>query len=346
MANSTDIPELPDMTDELLPQKGKPLKAPNEVIPFDDRRIRYNLGMVSSPKLDGNRGLCIGPRLFTSSMKAPRNDRVWDFLEPLLNLATDSGLVFDYELYDPAATHHAQLSGTINSFDNKLPPTLQCCIFDTMRIDEFYTEATSKPFAVRLREYQMRIARLHQRYPSTKTSIIALPQRTVSTPKEAQELFERDLADGYEGSMLRATEIDKDANKLLGGWYKHGRATIQQSIIFKFKQFATVDAIIIDVHQRRKNVSSDATGNVTFELTDAIGALEVAYQDDQNNNHVTTIGFGKGFNLATRRKWWTRYCDDPTFLIGKRIEFTHMPHGAQQDGRCRHGMLKRFREDI
>jgi hypothetical protein len=330
------------------------LKAPNNLVPLDDPKIPYDRGLVSSPKKDGNRGLCIRGELKTSSLGSPRNRLLYDFMNPLIELAQRKGLVFDYELYDPNATHHSALSGIINSYNQPLPDQLGCFVFDAAPYDDFIGQCVELPFSERYHIYQNELADL-----TIPECFVALEQRPVNDPEEASTFYEADLEAGDEGSILRALHIDQLTNgKLVGGWYKFGRATYNQAIIWKFKNFETMDGIIIGVQQRRKLKDGlirtrSASGHLerphskdAYELTDAVGAFDVRYLDDSGQPQTTQVGFGKGFTLTYREEYWQRHLADPNSLIGHWIEFKHMPHGAKSGGRARFGQLLRFREDL
>lgn len=335
------------MTQPLFPNKHKPVKAPNEIVDFD--KLPFDLGLVSSPKKDGNRGLCINGRLYTSSMKVPRNDALYDMLAPLVEYSERQEYVFDYEVFDPEGTHHAVLSGIINSFDREIPPTAGCYVFDAMPFEEYHKQCREYPYAMRMHEYPKIIADFNN------PRVIALPQRRVETPEEARKLYESDLAAGDEGSILRAMWISGDPDEprtLRGGWYKHGRSTVKQGIMLKAKQYVTSDGQITEVIQRRRLKSGiareyDQFGHLkkvytkdSYELQACIGAFTVKEEDGT----VSSISFGRGFPMADRSFMWSQYETNPERFIGAWIEFLHMPHGAQEAGSRRLGRFVRFRD--
>ncbi len=336
-----------------VPSNIRPLKAPNQLIPFDDPRIPYSEGLVSSPKLDGNRGLCVHGELFTSSMKEPRNEVLKIWMAPLIQLSCEHLLAFDYELYDPEASHHAVLSGTINSLGDPLPPTLGCYIFDCAPLDLFFQRCHDLPYSEREYTYRHLLERLGDPH------FIPLAQRLVTDASQALAYFDEDLANGCEGSMLRALHIDDvpTREKPVGGWYKFGRATFKDAIIWKFKVFETCDGIITSVTQRRRlrqdiprernemGLMRRPTTQDAYELCNSIGAFLVRYRNDEGQIQECRVGWGRGWSLAARETLWQAYGQYPPSLIGRWIEFKHMPHGAQRGGRARLGQLVRFRPD-
>ncbi len=343
-----------DLDGDLLPISNmlKPMKAPNKVVAHDHKSIPYDRGLVDSPKLDGNRGRIINGDLFTSTTKHPRNRRVYEFMVPLLEVAKRKSLFFDFEIYDPAASHHAALSGIINSYAMPLPETTVCAVFDCAPMRDFQDNCLHLPFSERLHMYNAELGQL------SIPEFIAIPQVPVADAAEAKALYEKHREQGLEGSMLRALHIHEDKNgKPLGGWYKFGRATPAQGMIFKFKEFVPVDGIIVGVIQMRKlkdglerQYAADGSlarpqTHESFTVTDAVGALTFKWIDEDGNEWCTDIGFGKGFSIKDRQKMWHDYQLDPATLIGKWGEVLHMPHGGKIGGGMRHGRLKRFRPD-
>jgi hypothetical protein len=335
--------------------EGRPLKAPNEIVPFSE--IDYGNGdkIVSSPKYDGNRGMIILGSLFSSSMKEPRNHKVHEFMEPLADLSSQDALVFDYEIYAPSISHHAELSGIINSDGHFLPDDFRAYVFDCADYESWENECYNTPYRDRLQRMEAYLGCLCAEY---KDRFVIVEQRPCKSADHAGELFTHDLREGYEGSMLRSLDIRREGQKLKGGWWKHGRATLKQEIIWKQKLFLTVDGVITAVHQRRTLKpdwprSYNQSGHLirplekeAYVLTDMVGAFEVAFKTADGKVSFTEIGFGKGFDLFWRKGAWYTYKAHPEEFVGKWVEFEHQPHGAMEDGKLRIGRLKRFRPDL
>lgn len=349
----------------LLPTNGKVLKASNEILPFDHPLLDYQTGIVSSPKKDGNRGLCICGSLYTSSMKLPRNPEIHNWLAPLAEYCERNSLVMDYEIYDTAASHHSVISGLINSDGYPVPDTYRAYVFDAAPAEAWENECRDYAYAERIELYKRSLADLGRIGAATEETpalgrYVALPQRSVCSAAEAQQLFLQDLENGDEGSMLRSLYISQDGNRFYGGWYKHGRATNNQRIMWKHKLFETADGVIIAVDRRRK-MREDwpreyaATGRLirpltkdAYELDNKVGAFTVSTVDEKTGNTVETeLMFGKGgFNHLWLEKAWDDYCRDPYTLVGRVVEFRHMPHGAKEGGKRRIGQVLRFRDDL
>lgn len=341
------------MDDSLLPLTkfdiGKPLKASNDVLPLNHPDIPYPRGMVSSPKIDGNRGMAICGRLLSSSGKEPRNERFHRRFAALRGFVAKYDIMLDYEVYAPSLAHHAELSGVLNSYDQPLPDDLALYVFDGCFRNQYLNQCQDTPFRQRIDMYHSFVVALDD------PSVRAVTQRRVCDAQHASDLFNQDIANGLEGSMLRALDIWAGQRGPCGGWYKHGRATNKQGIIYKAKLYATHDGRITEVVQRRelkpdypreRNEFGDLKGtypNDAYTLIEEAGAFRVEYDDPKTGQTQSCLlGWGKGFPRLDRVGFW-RERDN---LLGKWVEFSHMPHGAASGGKARHGRLIRFREDL
>lgn len=328
----------------------QPLKFPNQILDIDDPRIPWGeIAIVSSRKLDGNRGMYIpGVGLVTSAMKTPRNEHLPAFMKPLIKACERSGVMVDFELYNPDQEYHAITSGIINSIDKPLPKSLLVMVFDAASMKDFENECAQLPFRKRIDVYTDLLDGLPPRF-------VPVLQRPCDSPAQAMEFFEQDLSAGDEGSIIRTLDIitNRKTGKMRGGWYKHGRTTHNQAIGWKLKQYDTCDGVIVEVMQGRKmkdGIAREYTpegrlvrpgSQTAYEPDNVVGSLKVRVTDDGDfHGVVTEIGFGIGFSIDERRKMWK----NRKKLLGKHVEFTHMPHGAKGD-RLRIGKLVKFRPD-
>lgn len=340
------------ITDQLLPtagrRAGRCLKFPSQLADLDG--LRWDLGWLALPKMDGNRCLIVNGRAFTASMRPFRSHQLALLLLPLLDWTENNRMFIDAEVYDPDGEHHADLSGALNSYDDPLPETTSIKIFDGGRSDWFYDQSTGVPYATRLES-------LYDWLPTTLPPTMSIvPHTEVVSADEVKTLYTHALADGYEGLILRSMRIQFHGTALIGGWYKHGRATVNQQIGFKMKRFETFDGRIIEVLQGQclnqaaisqveRETNPDGTvsrrGLQQYMILDqTVGAFKVEWISPYTGERsVTEIGFGRGFNHATRRLMWTAR----DTLIGTWVEFDAMTHGAQEG--ARHGRLIRLRAD-
>jgi hypothetical protein len=226
-------------------------------------------------------------------------------------------------------------------------------VFDGMPLKDYYESAVYTPYGVRIHLYHAAVAKLKD------ARIQAVPQERMINASQLRHHFEKNIAAGLEGSIARSTEIDGDVTDLRrglkGGWYKHGRATVNQSIIWKIKAYETLDGRIIGIQQRRQLRADvprtyNAAGHLqkvhaksAYEPIESVGAFEVEYLDPATRERSTSqVNFGPGFALFERELLWMKR----DTLIGKWVEFKHMPHGAKKDGGLRIGQLLRFRDDL
>lgn len=312
------------------------LLAPNEQLDFDDPRIKYP--MLGSLKFDGTRCICVDGELLSRSMKPQKNPNLPEALAELVAISRNRRLVFDFELYDHTLPNHGAHTSILASHEADIPDSMRCHIFDAMSLDEWERvghDFEPMPFAKRQAMYR-EIVREH---PSLKGNdrYVAVEQVEVSSAVEARDLFEVAVEEEYEGIMLRCPNAG----------YKHGRATHNEGLIFKFKQFETVDGRIIEVVQRRRlkdgiERTQTPTGHTervhrkdAYELDDMVGAFKVLFPDGTESE----VNYGKGFDHSVRREHWANRHE----LIGRMVEVRHLPHGAK-DG-IRIGTLVRFRPD-
>lgn len=323
--------------------KLRPMKYPNKILDpsfyFIDpsRGGPANRAFIATPKFDGNRLLIFRGKPYTSSMpKQPRNYQLFYLLDRLCDMSRHYGLVFDGELYDVDQTHHAVTSGLINAHNKELPKSMRYILFDMIPEYDFI---------------KGKVPSFHARYSSLcrfiKDNSILLPgieevsTNKVSNPEEAVNIFQSYLAAGYEGAIIR--HIDSG--------YKHGRLTPNQRWGFKLKEYVTLDGVITSVIQRRKMKTDidrriDVFGfyekvhsNVAYEPDNAVGAFEVEINDEGDyHGQRCRVGFGEGFDMEERRHMWSNKAS----LLGRTIEFSHMPHGSKDVPRI--GRLIRFKD--
>ena len=324
------------------------LKAPNDLLMPSSSLLHWNHGVVASRKKDGNRMMVIEGMLYSSSMKSPRNHALYGMTSPIRRASRERNLVFDMEIWSPKVGHHAELSGWINSYEQPPPLEIEFYIFDAAPYDSWAEQCRSLPYRQRIHIYHDAVERM-----KNADAIRAAVQVPLDDPCDITEHYSQALEQGDEGLMIRHLDIWKEGSRWRGGWWKHGRATMKEGIMFKMKNYQSVDGVITDVIQRRILRSDwprkyDTHGHLVrpleqdaYEVTDMVGAFVV-----ETGGFITEVGFGRGFDLDWRRKAWADYCQDPSQFVGRHIEIEHHPHGAMKDGRLRGGRLIRFREDL
>ena len=150
--------------------------------------------------------------------------------------------------------------------------------------------------------------------------IVLVPQHRVLDVKALLHLEKTFLEEGYEGIMLRAPD----------GPYKHGRSTMREQYLMKFKRFVDGEAKVISLEEGRHN------GNETF--TDELGRTkrQTLQENMSGSGMVGTlicldllwgeirVSAGK-MNHPTREHYW----HNPTEIIGQIIHWRSFGYGTK-----------------
>ena len=307
-----------------MPSKSVML-APNKMVPFQHGCIPYP--SFISRKYDGNRILIKPGQWLTRSLKKQPNKRLREFFPEIFDAAYSQAMVFDGEMYHPDLSF-SQLQSRVRSHNGDLSG-VKLYLFDCI------------PFP----QWECGFSQIyHSRYTDLQTfaglpNVVIVEQITVDDFVEAKQYYHKFLTEGYEGAILRSRI----------GKYKHGRATVNECNIFKFKEMATEDGQIIFVHQRRKmkeglERTRDVLGHLErshkqedYEWDDQVGSIEVRLRDGRK----VCIGFSEGWCQAKRKRMiWDRRDS----IVGRWVEFKYMEHGTKDVPRM--GRLIRFRPDL
>ena len=306
------------------------MKGPNEIVSFDHPYIHYP--QYASQKYDGFRllNLC-GEHLLSPALKPFPNIRLSSHLRTLFQQCQNERLVTDGEIWSPKLSFN-ELQSIVRSQNAEIPDHVGYYIFD-MLTEEEWNNGTEPMFAKRYTEYRGRLAG-HEH-------IVTVEQRFITDWQEAGRCFDAALDAGQEGIILRSQSAK----------YKHGRCTLKQDGMWKFKEFATQDGVIIDIEQQMK-----LKEGVT-RTTNAIGHLERRYEQDlyepaskagafvvEMNGQRFKVKPGKGMNDPEKERIWKDFAMYPEKWRGKYIEFKSMTHGAKDKPRI--GSLVRFRPDL
>jgi ATP-dependent DNA ligase len=201
------------------------MHLPRESLKFRDRHIRYP--MLGSPKLDGYRMLVFEGKCRTISQKEIKNPKVQEYFKELIDYVNAHNLFLDGDLYFENQEKYSftDLQKIVHSKELEIPKDMELgfYIFDGMTIAQW--ERGCEPAygaRVRLVEEAVECLSLH-------AHTFAQEQIKVMNFKEAEELFENCVEDGYEGLILRHPMAP----------YKKGRATIGDGLGFKFKKWET-----------------------------------------------------------------------------------------------------------
>ena len=306
----------------------KIILAPNETIALD--KLKYP--MYASPKYDGHRLIIMNGKMFSRNGKPQPNKELPIYLSSLLKWSLEEKLVIDGELYVHKMPFN-ELQSMLRKEDSKLNNKLQYYIFDILTTEEWENNTEPK-FDERYKRY----LKLVKTKKSFNGVVFPVPQVLVLSPKEASDFFNKSLKDDYEGMMLR--------NPV--GFYKHGRCTIREQNLLKFKEWVTVDAVITGFTAKQKMKQDVKYGPRTrdifgslkrsgkqadFEEVEEIGSAEVELPDGLQTN----VNFAKEFGRLI--SW-----DNKEEFIGKHVEIKYMKVGTKD--KPRFGLITRMRPEL
>lgn len=305
------------------------LLAPNEAVPLE--HLVYP--MLMSRKYDGNRLLILNGELLSRSLKPQPNQNLPRHLKDLVALSIQQGLVFDGELYDHDLSF-PELQSVVRSFSQKITPGMKYYVFDVLTLSE-WNSGKAGTFDHRQKRYHSLLFKYQPRHTE------AVEQTWVTSPAKARSLYQKFLREGFEGGILRDPR----------GPYKHGRATVREGIMFKLKEFVTIDACITGFTQRRRMKDTVREGNRT---RDAMGHLEQSHRKDdyEFTNEVGTVivrtaegaEVGVGWAEGMKGKGLTISWKRRKEFLGKHVEIRYMRHGMKDLPRI--GAIVRFRPDL
>ena len=111
------------------------------------------------------------------------------------------------------------------------------------------------------------------------------------------------LQQGFEGVML----------KIPHGRYKHGRCTLDESIMFKLKRFVDSEALVIGIYEEMENtnpVDYDFAGHLkrghSLEGMVPKGRMGKLYCRDIHHPEYENFKIGTGFTFADKDWWWNK----------------------------------------
>lgn len=155
---------------------------------------------------------------------------------------------------------------------------------------------------------------------------IALPEYCVKVlPTKIHDLksLESFMADciqqGHEGMCFRTLQSP----------YKHGRSTLSQQWLIKWKLFATSEATVVGFEERMHNANEATRNELGYQERSShqsnmvpcgdLGALVVTL------DKKILFKVGTGFNAAQRQELWAAR----ESLVGRIVTFKHQSHGEK-----------------
>jgi len=302
----------------------KPMLAPNEQI--DLNAIQYPI--FGSYKLDGLRVLFIDGEMLSRSLKPIVNKQLRERYRPLMEMSKKKGVVLDGEFYSHSSTFQ-EIQSLVRTEDwqngsnggkVELPHDFGFYCFDV------YNSGNRNRSFVDRYLFDLK---------NCKDKLInVVKQVMLHSKEEVDNLFRKALEENYEGLILKSPN----------GWYKFGRGTVKEGLMYKVKPYLTFDAKIVEVTQATK-VREEAEKTVNelgySETSKKIGdripidraaCFTVDYKGKTLDVMIAMTNEEKEEVWKNRRKY-----------IGRMIEYKAMMVGAKDVPR--HAVMLRFRSD-
>jgi DNA ligase-1 len=165
--------------------------------------------------------------------------------------------------------------------------------------------------------------------------VILVDHQVILHASHLEDQYQEYIRQGYEGSMIRS----------LNGPYKQGKSTVNEGYLYKRKDFADSEAIIIEClpllvnHNEtiinEKGYKTRSTAMANREAIEELGAFVV-----QDITSGKTFSVGTGFSHDERVKFWINRKD----LLGKMITYRYLKTGGYD--KPRNLSFKGFRNPI
>jgi DNA ligase 1 len=324
----------------------KPLLAPNTQVEFTCPDIRWP--MLASRKLDGYRCLIIptytspGPtvHMVSRSFKQFANHLMLEErFAKVFKYALHSTSVLDCEIFSETLNFQ-EIGSCLSKAGKVVDPSIKLYCFDQISSDRWAAGNDRTPYITRYKHLVKGVRRYQEHHEVLDDTFEVLDQVSCSHGKDVENTFNLYTSMGDEGIILRSER----------GRYKNGRATVRESLIYKFKVRATADAQIIALIPGTTTKKSaerdvDAFGHRKFAgkkgdriEVDRLGGIQVRLEDGT----MTKIGIAASYSddeYPDADSIWKNKED----LIGTWVEFEYLPVGVKD--KPRFGRMIRIRRD-
>jgi DNA ligase 1 len=291
----------------------KPMLAPNEKI--DINTIQYPI--YSSYKLDGIRCLFVDGEMLSRSFKPIRNKVLQEKFANLKAYSKANKIILDGELYMKGATFQ-EITSYVMTENKEVPKEFKFWCFDMV----YQSIHPLVPFSERITHIP------------DFNNLFKIEQRLVTNAHDVQNMFEDALNEGFEGLILKAPN----------GYYKYGRATLKEGLMYKVKPFETFDGEIVEV------IQATEAREGSKKTLDVFGYSKTSHKKDDRTLIQKASAFRVKYLDTTvkatlamtdpEKQWVWDHRDD---YIGKVIEYKGMQVGAKDVPR--HPVFLRYRED-
>lgn len=284
----------------------KPLLAPGEdPLSYPDFFEKLEYPLLCSPKLDGIRCIVKSSRAMSRSFKMLPSYQVQEEFSKFENFDGEliEGNSTDFDVYNRTQSHVMS--------ENK-PGNLTYFVFDHCA-----SEWLNTPFFERL-EHTERLVK-----EANNPNVVFLEHSVIYNHDELLQYEAETLSKGYEGVMMRRPV----------GYYKCGRATFREGIIYKLKRFKDAEGLLLDILPMMINnnpLETDELGyakrsssKAGLEEGDIAGKYIVFY-----NGMELEVAPGS-FNHDQRRDM----LKNKDKFIGSHIKFRFFNHGIKDKPR-------------
>ena len=148
-----------------------------------------------------------------------------------------------------------------------------------------------------------------------------VPNDYVYTQDALEDLHQQHIAEGFEGSMVRAP----------GGTYKFGRSTVKEGTLLKLKQFSDAEGKIIGFEELMHN-ENEATINAlgltersTHKDNKRASGMLGAFVVQSLENPDITFKCGTGLTEQQRNDYWA----DQDQLLGQLLKYKFFDFGIK-----------------
>lgn len=288
------------------------------------------------PKIDGVRMLNVNGKAVGRSLKPYKNKAITAAYSALPLLAgLDGEMTANGAVTSPSLCRDTtSIINTINGENNVV-----WYIFDF--IPEGYS---SVPYKDRYEEAKLLIEQISSPDSSIPESIrnnISLKlieYKVVHSVQEAQEFYEKCLAEKYEGAIFR----DPNAK------HKNGRCTEKESAYVRAKPSSDKEAIVLELVEAQENLNEAKTNELGYtersshkENKVGKGMVGSFICKDVTTGTIITVGAGKATH-EERIAFW----NNPDTIVGKYIKYLSMDTGVKDAPRFARFICIRSEEDM
>lgn len=284
----------------------KPMLAPGEdPLRYPDYFKKLNYPLLCSPKYDGIRCIVKSRMCLSRTGKLLPSYQVQEVFSKYEHFDGEliEGSPYDFNVYNRTQSY-------VMSEDK--PGDIRFYVFDYTHPDWL-----RQPFYRRLEKLEIELAKINSE------EIKNIEHIHVETYDDLLMYEEACLASGFEGIMMRDPV----------GYYKNGRGTFREGLIYKLKRFREDEAIIIGFEEKMHNTNELQTNELGYakrssskegmKPANTVGNF-ICYYNDQE------ISVAPGaFNHDELQKIWN--CKEE--FIGELLKFRYFAHGVKDKPR-------------